>query len=102
MVFDEAQRLRLIDEVEAMPVDHRASAQDQSQGFDVVKRQILEPFEPWWIGQGRDALAGARRFAVRGGQCCVVVAPLAWGRPSASVPRKMPTVTPRTAICAPN
>jgi len=26
-------------------------------------------------------------------QCCVVVAPLACGRPSASVPRKMPTVT---------
>src|SRR6185503_5028853 len=68
-----------------------------------MQREVVDASKPHRERLPRRALARARRLAVGIlSQWFVVVASPAAGRRRARVPKKMPTVTPRTAICAPN
>ena len=69
-----ARGLGLVEQVEPVPVDDRAAAQNQPQRFDIVKREILEPFEPW--GRGKAEM----RSRERGGSLSGAVSVASWWR----------------------
>src|SRR5690606_25201522 len=98
MIPDEATGLFAALEVEPVPIDHRAPAQNQPQGLDVVQSKVVDGLQPrqWVIAQ---PLAARRSGVVGRIQCpgCVMVASPVAGRPSDRVPKKIPSVRPKTA-----
>jgi hypothetical protein len=94
VVREQALRVLRPVQVQPVPVDDRAARQDQAQGLNVVKGELVEALEPvaaLGVRRGRGLVAGRRC------QWCVVVALPSAGRRSESVPKKMPSVTPSTA-----
>jgi hypothetical protein len=94
VVREQPRRVLRPVEVQPVPIDDRAARQDQAQGLNVVKGELVEALEPVaarGIRRRRGLVAGRR------GQWCVVVALPSAGRRKESVPKKIPRVTPSTA-----
>ena len=104
VILDEARRGLVGREVQPMPVDHRVAAQNHPQGLDVVELELTDGLEARGTGQ-RGTLAGLGRDFVlgRGLQAlgCPGAARPTTGRLRLRVPKKMPSVSPRTASWAP-
>jgi len=94
VVLDQLARVLGALEIESVPIDDGRTGQDEPEGLDVVKRELGEALERS-TRQGPDGRR--RRGVARRGQWCVVVALPSPGRRSERVPKKMPSVTPRTA-----
>jgi hypothetical protein len=91
-------------EVQPMPIDDRLALEDQTKRLDVVKSQLVDGSEPRRT-QIAGALTGTRDVFVVGVDAQVlgrdVEAVPGAGRLSDRVPKNIPSVTPRTATCAP-
>jgi hypothetical protein len=104
VVFDELTDGVAVPEIEPVPVDDRAAAQDEPQRLDVQERELVGGLQPWreciarW-SRRKTRLIGVVLLSQWPG--LVVVASPGWGFRSDRVPKKMPNVSPNTASWAP-
>src|SRR5512145_229347 len=104
VVANETTSLLLVSEIQPMPVKYRAAAEYQSNSLNVVQREVVDGLQPLAGAWGqRGGAWSPSRGILRRGQFpeWVEVASLGLGFRSDRVPKKIPSVRPRTVNCAP-